>query len=106
MIGVRRPLADAAGHLDAVEVGQAEVQQDDVRRPGGRLDQGLLAGDGLDHPVALGAEGDAQEAHHLRLVVDDEDGAGDGLAGRARRAVTLLHFPSPPPEPGGRPGGA
>ena len=56
MMGVVAPLAQAARDLDAVEVGQAQVEQDEVGRAGGRLARGPAAPVvGLDQAVAVGA---------------------------------------------------
>ncbi len=64
--------ADAAQHLGAVEVGQPEVEDDDVGRVlGHRLHRGAAVGGGHDL-VAVGPQGDRQRALQPRVVVDDE----------------------------------
>ena len=80
MIGHGRPLAQAPRHVDAVHVRKAEVEQDQVGRACGRLDEGLLAGRRLHEPVAVRAEARAQEAQDLRLVLHDEDQPARALA--------------------------
>ena len=67
----KRP--DVAQHVLAVTVGQAEVQNDEVRRAGDGHAQGLGARLRRDHVVARRRQGDMQQALNLRLVVDDED---------------------------------
>ena len=74
MIGTARPLAQPARDLEAVEVGQAEVEQDQVRASASPPRRSAsCAVRGLDHAVAVAAEQRAaQEAQHLRLVLDDQ----------------------------------
>ena len=79
-----RPRADAAGDLDAVQVRKAQVQEDDVRRPRRRLDEGLVSRDRLDEAIADRGKRRAQEAHDLGLVLDGEDHPA-GAFPRARR---------------------
>ncbi len=75
MTGHLAPLAQAPDHLEAVEVGQTEIDDDDVGLAGGHLDQTVGGGPRLEEPVALAREGRAQEAPDLRLVLDqDHDG--------------------------------
>ena len=87
-----RPLAQRPGHLDAVAVGQHEVDDRGVRRMERREVERLLRrrrGHGLEPGVA---QDDAQRPQDLRLVVDDEDATAlarspDGRRDR-RRAGT------------------
>ena len=80
------PRAQAGEHLGAVQVGQAQVEDDDVgMRRGGLAQRGATVG-GRDHLVAGRAEGDPQGAGQLRVVVDDQDPAHDvGTASGCRR---------------------
>ena len=66
---------DAAGRLDAVELGHADVHQHDVGlQPPRHLDR-LQAVDGLadDLEVVLGVEDHLEPRAHERLVVGDQD---------------------------------
>ncbi len=67
------PFAEAAEDVEAVHVGQAEVEDDGV----GALDGGFVEAEGgvfgFAHPVAAGLKRDAEEAADLDFVVDDED---------------------------------
>ena len=76
-----RPLAQALGHLDAVAVGQHEVDDRRRRRAQRRLIERLLGRRGLQHLEARVAQDDPQRAQDLRLVVDDEY-AGTVVHGR------------------------
>ena len=69
------PRADLAAHLDAVAVGQANVEHGDVRVRGGDASVGFLGGAGLaDHlEVGLLLEQLAQAAAHDLVVVEEED---------------------------------
>jgi len=67
------PLAQRHDHLGAVDVGQAEVQDDRVRRVARRHRQRLPAGARGPHVVLPGAQVDPQRADQLGLVLDDED---------------------------------
>ena len=75
------PLADAAEDVEAVDVGEAEVEHDRARVLGGAPVEGVLAGGGRDHLVAAGLEGDGEGAQDRRLVVDDEDALSHGAPG-------------------------
>ena len=77
MIGHPAPAPQSLDHLDAVDAGQPEVEQDDVGMVPGREVERLLARRGEVDLVAAGSQVDAQGPPDLRLVVDHED-AGDG----------------------------
>ena len=65
--------AQPADHVDAVDAGQPEVEDDDVGMVARREIERLLAvGRGVD-VVPARAQVDAQRAQDLRLVVDDQD---------------------------------
>ena len=83
-----RPLAQAPDHLQAVDVGQAEIEDDDVGLARGHLDQAVGAGRRLEEPVALARQGRAQEAPDLRLVLDDRTTTGSGIGGRRPRGCS------------------
>ena len=68
-----RPFADGADHFLAVEVGQAEVEQDQIRPPGRRRPDRRRAGVDAFDLVTGGDQGGLQKAVDLGLVVDDED---------------------------------
>ena len=65
--------AHAPDHLEAVDAGQAEVQQHEVEGPVRDARERVLAREHGDDGVVLGFERDAQRAQHDRLVVDDQD---------------------------------
>ncbi len=70
----RRGLAQPPAHLEAVDVGKADVEHDE---PGPvRADRGddVLAGGGLHHPETVAAEVELDQVGNVGLVVDDEDG--------------------------------
>ena len=66
---------DAPGRLDAVELGHADVHQDDGRLEARRLVDRLepVARLGHDLDVVLAGEQHAEAGAHHRLVVGDED---------------------------------
>ena len=66
------------GAIDAVDVGQVEVEDDEGGRVAGDHVDGLLAGDGTHDPVATGLQPRPQGAQDGRLVVDHQDGPGFG----------------------------
>ena len=73
-----------AGHLEAVEVGQATVHQHQGRRSFGSEAKRALAVFGLAHRVALHLERDAQHLASRRVVLDDQDPAfGHGSVSRS-----------------------
>src|SRR4051794_29239207 len=57
-----RPLAQATRDFETVEVGEAEVEQYEIRVVRGRLLQGHLAGRRVDDAVPMCAQGPAKEA--------------------------------------------
>ena len=68
----RRPLAEAAAQLDAVEVGQPEVEDDRGEVVRHRDVERLAARARGQHAVAARLERGADRAHDRGLVVDDE----------------------------------
>jgi hypothetical protein len=72
-------------HLDAVEVGQPQVEQDEVDRPGPGASQPAPTG-ALPHDVVgMAAQARGQDLADGRVVLHQEDAAGHGdiVAGRA-----------------------
>ena len=65
--------ADDAADLDARQLGQHQVEQDEVRALGTELGQGLAAVGGGDDPESVGFERVDQRLAQGGLVVDDED---------------------------------
>jgi hypothetical protein len=61
-----------AEHLDPVDAGQQDVQEDELGCHGSRSLECLLAGRRLGNLEALPLERCPQEAPHQRLVIDDE----------------------------------
>src|SRR5262249_26004445 len=79
--------ADGAQELQALDVGEPEVENDEARLARQQL-QRHLAVERLDHLVAVGAQSHAQELADGRLVVDDQDAQrGGAQAAVSRRAV-------------------
>ena len=73
--GDRRRLPKPAAHLEAVDVGEPDVEHDEARPVlADRLDA-VLAGGGLHDPEALAAEVELDQVGDVGLVVDDENGA-------------------------------
>ena len=66
------PFPQALEHFHTLKVGQAKIEQDHIRMALRGLNNALLAGGGLENPIAVGFEGDTQEAADLRLIVNDE----------------------------------
>jgi len=79
--GHLRPLAQPPDHLEPIHVGQAQIQDDQVRltRLGGL--QALLRGDRLDEAITVTPERGPEKASNLRLVLDEDD---DRSLGRPR----------------------
>ncbi len=71
------PCAHRTNEVRAVAVGQAEIEDHQVRLARGGIDQTPLQEFGLDHPQPLGLQGLAHEAPDLGFVLDDEDGVLD-----------------------------
>ena len=67
------PLADPSTYLHTVEIGQAEVEDDDVGRSDGCLGDALLTRGRHQHAVAERAEADPQHPEQCLVVVDGED---------------------------------
>ena len=74
MIGIADHSRMRRGHFDAVDVGQAQVEDDQVRAVVGGVTEAALAGGGFDRPCSLLLERDAQELLERRLVFDHQDG--------------------------------
>ena len=73
MIGIALHARMPADHLDAVDAGQAEVQDHDVGEAAGRqVERGLAVGRRFDL-VPTGTQVGAQAPQDLRLVVDHQD---------------------------------
>ena len=85
--------AQAAGHLEAVEVGQHHVEDDEVGRVLLGLGQGLAPGHGLVDGEPLVAQRRRHRIDDRGLVVDHQD----------PRSVVGLHLAIPPCPTGSRP---
>src|SRR5579859_2384523 len=70
--GNAAPAADSAHHFDAVDIGKAKVEQNDVGAARGRLHRAVGARRGLEEAIAVGGERHPQEVSHLRLVLDQK----------------------------------
>jgi hypothetical protein len=77
MIGTWVQPPEAVDHLEAVDAGQAEVENDHVGSLIGRHLEGFLAGGGEVDLAAPSAEVDGNGAADLRLVIDHQH-AADG----------------------------
>ena len=69
--GHMAPLAQALEHSDSFHVGQAQVENDHIRRALGGFGDALLAGGGFGDAVAVGLQAYAEEAANLEFVVND-----------------------------------
>src|SRR6185312_402755 len=72
----RRVLANLLAHLIAIHTRHHDVEEDDRRAELAHALQPLLAVAGCRHRVALAAQQVAQRAQDVRLVVDEQNGAG------------------------------
>ena len=79
-----RELADAAADLEAVDVGQAKVEDDEVRSAQRDLVDGLCSRVGGEDLVAAGGQADPERLEERRIVVDDEHLGHGGRSGRRR----------------------
>ena len=64
--------AQPGQHLEAVEVGQPEVQDDEVDAVGAQDPERRRAVAGGQHVIAAGLQARAEGAHDLAVVLDDE----------------------------------
>ena len=71
--GDLRRLPQALHHLEAVDVGEPDVEHDEAWPVGADRLEAALAGRRLQHPVALAREIELDEVGDVRFVVDDED---------------------------------
>ena len=65
-----------ADQLQAVDVGQAEIEQHQVGPVMAQRRQRLRAGRRLDRAIVVRAQRRAQQPADRRLVLDDQDGGG------------------------------
>jgi hypothetical protein len=70
------PFAEAAEDFEAVEIGEAEVEDDGFGLKGGGFGEAEGAGFGFMDGEAAGLEGEAEEAADLHFVVNDEEARG------------------------------
>ena len=98
--GHRGPLAKPREDTEAVEVGQAQVENDEVWLAGRRLDQTVLAVARLEEAVAMARERGAEEAPDLWLVLDEDHRGPGNLIGRGLGLSLGISHP-PPPHAGG-----
>src|SRR5581483_7913172 len=69
----RTPAPQRSGHVDAVHVGQPEVEDHKVGMVPGRQLDALVTGLGQIDFVTMGFETDTESPAHRKLVLDDED---------------------------------
>ena len=67
-----RPFAQSFGYFQAVEIGQAEIEEHHVGVARRRLHQALLRGRRLNQTIAVALERYPQEPPHLRFVFDQQ----------------------------------
>ena len=84
MIGIALHSRSSRVDLEAVAVGQAEVEQDDVGVARGGLGQALARRSRPRPGGSRWRERRAQEAPHLRLVLDQQDEGGGRRCPSAR----------------------
>jgi hypothetical protein len=70
------PFADASEDGQAIEIREAEVEEDEVGSVLGGGEEAIAAVGGFKDAVGVPFEGDAEEASDLRFVVDDEEREG------------------------------
>ena len=73
------PLADFADHFQAVAIGQAEIEQHQIRLARGGLRDAFLGGDGFVKLIIFRGQRGAEEAADLGIVLDHQN---EGLHGR------------------------
>ena len=62
-----------SNHFQSVAIGQAEIEQNQIRLARCGLRQALLSGDGLLQAISFGVERRAEEAADLGIVFDEEN---------------------------------
>ena len=78
------------GDVEAVEVGELDVEQDDVRAQPARLgERGRAVGGLADDLVALGLEQQPRPGAEAGVVVDDEDGLDMARLSRSAGALPI-----------------
>ena len=73
--GHLRRLPQPPAHLEAVDVGQADVEDDEAGAVVLIASSAAFAGGRLQHPEALARQVEVDEVGDVGLVVDDDDGA-------------------------------
>ena len=81
--GIVRRLAQPPAHLEPVDVGEADVEDDEAGPVVADRVEARLAGRRLQDPEAVAREVEVDEVGDVGLVVDDDDGAP--FHGRHRR---------------------
>ena len=85
--------ADAAQHLEAVDIGESEVEDDEVGRAARSDDDRFLAGGDVEHLEVAAAHHRAQRAPQRGIVFDEQD---RGHAARASRGNVHTNVAPPP----------
>ena len=85
--------AHAPQHLEAVDVGEPEVEHDDVGAAARRDDDRVLAGADVEHVEVAAAHHRAQRAPQRGVVFDEQD---RGHAARASRGNVHTNVAPPP----------
>src|SRR5207302_4003374 len=86
---------EAAGDLDAVAIGQPEVQDDDIRTNGGGRRHRGSGGAGFEDREGLFPKHDAQKTPEGGIIVDNEDSKAVGA--HRRHTVGMLTLTTMPP---------
>ena len=89
--GIVEVCAQAPAHLEAVDVGEPDVEHDEPRPVLGDRPDAVFAGGRLHDPEAVAAEVELDQVGDVRLVVDDEDRARAPY-GSHRRIPTADHM--------------
>ncbi len=71
--GIVEVAAEPPADLEAVDVGQADVQHDEAGPVIGDRPETVLAVAGLHDPISVAAQVQLHQVGNVRLVVDDED---------------------------------
>src|SRR6476659_3877111 len=107
--GHLRPLTKRADDINAIDVRQAEIEDDQVWMSVGCCLEGAPTGSGGDDGVLPRVQVDSQGAQDLRLVIDDQDTshdrsnavcAGSGM-GRVTAGSEIVMVSPPPGVPSG-----
>ncbi len=92
MTGTLLPSPDLAAYGEAVQVGEHEVEEDDVGVVAAERLEALVATAGLGHVVALVLEGQPQHPADPRVVFDEQHTSRHASQRRNRPCAPAAHL--------------